>query len=1140
MEIALLGPVRAWSARGAVALGLRQRRFVLAMLALEADRLVPVDRLIALTWPEGAPPAARHNIQTHISGLRSALRAVDDGVQVVRQGSAYRLCVDPAQVDAHRFRALTERARGSRDDETRVTLLRQALDLWHGPALADAASDDVRRDLCGGLEDARLAALEDRLDAELRLGRHAALVTELADLCARHPLRQRLAGQLMLALYRCGDPAEALRAFRVTRQRYAEDLGLDIGDDLRHLELAILRGDPTLRAPTTAADAGSAPDAAHADRDHGSETDPDRPRRGGSAAGPAVEPPPRRPRSAPAQLPAGIADFTGRDAELSRMRALLPPDPAAPEAGAPAGVVVIAVVGTAGVGKTALVTHFAHQITHRFPDGQLHANLRGYAGGAPATAEQVLARFLAALDVPADQIPLDPERQAALYRSLVADRRMLVVLDNAADAAQVRPLLPGGPHCLVLVTSRDRLSGLVASHGARRLALTALTPGDARQLLARTLGDSLTGADPEVAAELARQCAHLPLALRIAAANLADDPHRTVADYLAEFTGLARSERLNRLEVDGDSDTAVRTAFAHSYRALPVPARRMFRLLGLVPGPDITVPAAAALAGVDHDRAARLMKRLAAAHLVEQHAPGRYACHDLLRLYAGERADAEDDPGRREAAVAALLRWYLAGADRAAGTLYPNRLRLPADQPGPGVGPAFAPADTDAASRWLDAERANLVAGVEHAAEHGPKRLALRLSDALRGYFALRRNTTDWFTVSQAGLAAAIAEGDPVGTAAAYQALAHAHSSLGENDRAIDLLTRALELTRRTDWRAGQSSTLNNLAMLHGNSGRLDLAVDCYEQALAISRQDGDQASVGLQLNNIGSLYHRLGRLDRAADTLVESLAMIGACLPDTEQASSLHNLGAVDLDSGRLDRAERHLERSLALHRQVGDRSGQVNDLFRLSTVYRWRGDRGRALDLADTAVALADEIAMPAHQAAARIARADARLSGARPGRAVTDYQSGADLAGQAGSRFWQARALAGLATAHRLLGAGCQAAECAERALSLVRSAGFGLLEPSALLALAALAVEQGEPERAADLSWQALAVAERNGQRLDQGRALRLLGHARDQSGDPVGAAAHWRAALTLFTRAGATGEAEHIRELRAGRRTALTG
>ncbi|WP_256726653.1 BTAD domain-containing putative transcriptional regulator, partial [Streptomyces acidiscabies] len=525
-------------------------------------------------------------------------------------------------------------------------------------------------------------------DLALALGGVEDVVADLRELSTREPLHEELAGRLMLALAACGQQAAALDVFTRISGRLDADLGLQPSAALRAAHLRVLRGDvpeiPKISLALPGLPARALPHAA------------DRP--------------------VPAQLPGPTPGFTGRADQLRQLDALLP----APGDGShqPQGMVLAAITGTGGVGKTALAVHWAHRARDHFPDGELFVDLRGHSAQAPVRPVEALARFLLALGVAAERIPGTPEAAADLYRTLSAERRMLVVLDNAVDPEQVRPLLPGGPGCVALVTSRDRLAGLAARDGARRIGVDMLTPEESRLLLRRTVGESRVDADLQAAADLADACGHLPLALRISAANIDHTPWRTLRDQADE---LREGDRLTALSVIGDRSTAVRTAFSLSYHALDAPVRRMFRLLALLPGPETGLQAAAVAMGTTTEDAARLVERLTAAHLLREHRPGRYRCHDLVALYAAERLRLEETDASRRAASDALYDWLLAAVDRCALLLYPGmRQRLPGVEDA-SRSAAAPPEITDAAAaqRWLDAELPNLAAAVHQAAAEG-------------------------------------------------------------------------------------------------------------------------------------------------------------------------------------------------------------------------------------------------------------------------------------------------------------------------------------------------------------------------------------------------------------------------------------
>ncbi|HVQ91156.1 MAG TPA: AfsR/SARP family transcriptional regulator, partial [Mycobacteriales bacterium] len=663
MRFRVLGPLRVWDGAGWSPVRAAQQRVVLAVLLAEAGRPVTKDRLVDEIWGDRPPPSAVGIVQDYVRQLR---RLVGGGTRgpLVTRGPGYELGLADDELDAAAFDRLAaagrrELAAGRLADGARQ--LADGLALWQGPALADVPASPTVATHAARLDRSRLAAAEERLGAQLDLGRHSEVLGELDRLIGEHPLQERLRAQLMLALYRCGRRSEALTAYRGAREVLVAELGLEPGRELRELQRAILADDPRLTAPTPFADLARPAQPAQ----------PARPAQPDRQPGPAEA---GAGRGTPAQLPAAVAAFTGRDRHLRELDGLL----ATGAAARPPVLVISTIAGAAGVGKTALAVHWARRVAGAFPDGQLHVNLRGHAAGPPVRPLEALAGFLHALGVPPADVPSEVEQAAALYRSVLAGKRVLVVLDNARHPDQVRPLLPSEPGCLVIVTSRDQLGGLVARDGAVRLALDVLTPAEARLLLARLLGADRVAAEPLAAAELAELCGRLPLALRIAAANLGAAPRTTIARYTSQ---LAAGDRLAALEVDGDPQASVRAAFELSYRDLPGAAQRLFRLLGLVPGPDLTPPAAAALAAVPVEQAARLLDRLAAAHLVEHRVPGRYGCHDLLRRYAAERAGSDDPAADRQAALGRLVDFYLHSVAAAAERLYPHLLRPPLDRP---------------------------------------------------------------------------------------------------------------------------------------------------------------------------------------------------------------------------------------------------------------------------------------------------------------------------------------------------------------------------------------------------------------------------------------------------------------------------
>jgi tetratricopeptide (TPR) repeat protein len=649
---------------------------------------------------------------------------------------------------------------------------------------------------------------------------------------------------------------------------------------------------------------------------------------------------------------------------------------------------------------------------------------------------------------------------------------VLVLLDNAHNAEQVRPLLPGSPGCLVVVTSRDQLAGLVAREGARRVALDVLTPAEARALLARILGDQRVRVEPAVAAELARACGHLPLALRIAAANLTGHPRRGIGEYLAE---LGDGGRLAAVEVAGDEQTAVRAAFGLSYAALPAEACRLFRLLGLVPGQDFTPAAAAALAGLKPVRARAVLERLAAAHLVASPGPGRFAFHDLLRLYAAERGRAEDPEPARRPARARLLDWYLHAADAAARRLYPEKLRLPLP-PAPAGTPVARFDAREEALAWLDAERPNLLAAVEDAAEHGPRPFVWLLSDVLRGYFWLRLLTVDWIEVARAGLAAAEADRDPAGQGAAHLSLGDVHRCLSRYDQAIAHYRRADALAREAGWVAGRAAALGNA---YWRAGRLQEAAEQHRLALALDQEAGSLAGQAASLANLGVVNHELGRLHDAAGYLAQAIALDDRIDSRGGRAMDLTNLGDVCRALGRVDEARRHLRQALAEHRELADRDSEADTLRALSALECATGDPAEALELAGAALALARDTGNRRLEADALDALGLVHQRLGRLRVAAETYQQAHTVARLTAERYPEVAALVGLASATRQLGQ-VEVARChAEQALALAQQAGYRLLEGDARTVLGAVELDRGRAGAAVEQARRVLAVHRETG-------------------------------------------------------------
>jgi len=1060
MRFTVLGPVGVATDDRWQAVPRAQTRALFALLMLNAGRPMSLGVVVESLWGGSAPPTARAQVHGSIHAIRKLLAELGTPDAVESGAFGYQLAIEPLAVDAILLDQQVHRARQAADSGDAleaVRLLRDGLSLWRGEPLSDAAGAFVEATRAR-LVERRLSAVDTLAELELRLGRHADLVAELEPVVSAYPLRESLRGHLMLALYRSGRQVEALQSYRAYRQLLADEEGLDPGQQLAELGLAILRRDGWLAAPTP-----------------GSST---------AAAVPAPSPSsPVTPASVvPALLPADVSAFTGRADELARLDAL------APDGGADTAVAISVIAGSAGVGKTALAVHWGHRMRDRYVDGQLYIDLRGYSHNPALLPIEALTRLLFALGVPADQVPVDVEAAAALYRSLLANRKVFVLLDNAQHADQVRPLLPAGPGCLVVVTSRDRLTGLVAREGARRITLDVLSPKEAHALLIEVLGAERVAAEPGAAEELCGLCAHLPLALRIAAASLAGQYRRTLVSYTQE---LRQGDRLDALEVAGDAQAAVRGTFDLSYRTLPVPAQRLFRLIGLVPGPDITRDVAAALVDGTPEQAEQLLDVLSGAHLLNQYVGGRYLCHDLLRIYAAERT-ADEPAADRSAAVHRLHDSYLHSVDAAARILYPHVVRLPVpERDGP---PPVTFADRPAALSWLDSERPNLVAAVRQAA-HGPERpAAWQLADAMRGYFWICRQFSDWFTTASAGLSAATAQDDDAGQAAAHLSLGIAHRCLSRYAEAAEHLDTALQISRRIGWTEIEATTLGSLGVSYAELGQLHQAVEHLTAALWLNRATGRRGSEAVSLGNLGNIRLEMGALAEAVESLTAALALYREIGSPGGEAITLSTRGNAFTYLGRFAEAGEDLARSVELHEQIGDRYGQPIALSVLADLYCVTGRFGPAAECATTALTVARETREHRTEAGALIVLGAAERGQGNARQAVAHYAEALRLAETTGNLFGRTAAEIGLAAAHHDASRPGAARDCANRARTTAQTAGYAVLEGQALTVLADIHLTQGDLVAAAGYARTALVLHRQTGYRPGEAQVSAILDRA----------------------------------------------
>ncbi|GAA3433604.1 BTAD domain-containing putative transcriptional regulator [Kutzneria kofuensis] len=880
MRYGVLGPLEVTIDTEPAALPAAKQRIVLAALLLSANRPVSVEELAERLWGEEPPASAKATLQGYVLRLRRTLTAA--GVDPVRtRPPGYLIEVEPGQLDLDVFKALVAEAE-SAPASVAAERLREALDLWRGPALSDVPSPSLHAVAGRWLAELRINALERRIDADLRLGRHADLLGELAGLVADSPLHEPFRAQLMLALHRSGRSADALETYRDGRAAIVAELGIEPGERLRELERGVLAGDPALDWRPEAPDTAEVP--------------------GSTVLRPQALPP-------DVQLVgrASLAD------ELTRRLAS-----SSPHSGIP---VVQVIAGMSGVGKSALAVHVGHQLRPHFPDGRLHATLSDATG--PIHPAEVLGRLLRLLGVLGTHLPDSVEGRSTLLRDRLAGRRVLLVLDDAVDEAQVRPLIPGDECSAVLVTSRNRLTGLA---GARTVDLTVLDASDSLRLLETVLGTARIAAEPDAAADLVRQCGGLPLALRVAAARLAARTSRPLSWLVAQ---LADEQR--RLDGLAAGDMQVRASLATGYRALDEEQRRALRLLGSLDNTEYSPRLAAAVLDRPWHRAERLVEDLVDAQLLElTGVADRYRMHGLVRIYAREQIEAAE----RDAALTRALTAWLIAAEEAEAVM-PNAGWLP-HLPGRG---AVATGDPMA---WFELERQELAIAIEQAAAAGHAEHAWRLAAACEGFLELRGYWDDWRRCHERALVAAVTGNDRWGEARMRYGLGRLCFAQDRYVLAERLFSRALELW--TGDRLSQAHALMALGDVHHHNGRLDLARRCFEEAaLGYAAEHDERGAVNAGFC-LGLIHRDLGDPDAAKAAMAAALSAFRGLGDSYGQAQVLLFLGASHCKWGDQDAAERCVSEATALYRGFGDRLGELRCLRQLGHVLVSRGETARA----------------------------------------------------------------------------------------------------------------------------------------------------------------------------------------------------
>jgi DNA-binding SARP family transcriptional activator/Tfp pilus assembly protein PilF len=917
----MLGPLEVRTGQEWIGVSAPKWRTVLAVLLLNHGEVVSTDRLIAEVWGERPPSKATNLVSIHVHRLR---RLIDDaqGRILVTRAPGYQIRLAPGDLDAERFSSLAVAGRSALsggDGQRAADLLTEALGLWRGQALADVPPSALVSAEADRLEESRIEALELRIQADLACGRQAQVVAEVRRLLADNPIREGLWALLIRALYSSGRQAEALEVYARARQVIADELGVDPSAELQRLYQQILAAEAGQQPPDARTQPGA--DSPFADSPFA-----DSPAE--SPGGTFQSPGPAEPLPLVAQLPADIPDFTGRAEHVQNLRDLLS-GPQRPDS--PGAVVVAAVIGTGGLGKTTLAVHAAHLLRVQFPGGQLYANLLG-ATQHPASPGDVLARFLRDLGMDPSRIPADEEERGAQYRSRLAERRVLIVLDDARDAAQVRPLLPGSASCAVLVTTRSRMPDLA---GSRFVDLDVLQLDEARIMFANIVGAGRAEAEPDATNEVLAACAGLPLAIRIAGARLAARGGWTVRSMAARLSNERR--RLDELKT---GDLAVRACFEVSFSSLPgrnhpngIDPAHAFRLLGVWQGLSIGLPAAAALLGQPEEAVADALEVLVDAQLLQSPAPDRYRLHDLLRAYAGDRAIAEETQDARDDAVRRVLVWYLHTVDAVAQMVSPYRYQVPLAPLEP-VSRTLEFETVEQALNWCEAERANLVTATRQAAATGLRDLAWQLPVASQGFFNRRTYWADWVETHRIALASVRQLGDRLGEALVLNNLGMVFARR-RMDEATGYFEQALAIRREIKDLPGEAQTASNIADTYLRLHRFDEALDLLKRALEIHRQVSHAYGEGVALNNLGEAYLALGRIDEAVGYLEQAHQMFGDIDEVRGEGYALNNLGQAYLALGRVDDAIRSLERALELRRALGDRLDEAQTLRDLGTAH-------------------------------------------------------------------------------------------------------------------------------------------------------------------------------------------------------------
>jgi tetratricopeptide (TPR) repeat protein len=972
----------------------------------------------------------------------------------------YQIAIDQDELDLYRFRDLVARAARQQNPADESRLLGEALGQWRGYALADVLSDLIQRHDVPVLEEERLGALERRFDVELTLGHHTNLQRDLQVAIGEYPMRERFYGQLMLALYRSGRQADAFAVYENVKELLAGELGLDPSEELRTIRQNILTNDPTIAAPPSRDPVATV-----------------------------------RPSSTPRELPPVVGDFVGREDVRARISDVLAND---------TGVAVAMIVGPPGVGKTALAVQVAHDSQARFPDGQLYADMRGYSSAPALIAAEVLARFLVSLGMPSARIPSDPDELAALYRSRLADRKVLILLDNVVNPNQVRPVLPGTSGCAVIVTSRNELRGLTALQGVRPITLGVLPVEQSRALLGNILGHEIAAEDTERVTELAELCGRLPLALRIAAANLLAQHDLVLSDYIAEL----RANRLSALEIDGDDQAAVRAAFDLSYRTLDERAARVFRLLGLIPGQDFTADAVAALAALSVTDAGHVLDQLVAGNLAMRGSSRRYQLHDLLRAYAAELSSPDEES---TAARSRLFGFYLKTVDAAAEQLFPIWLLMPRPHVDPVVRPLTFD-DAAAATSWMDRDCLNALDVMVAAVRHGLPEFAWSMSETMRAYLVTSgRYHAEGVSAYTVALRAAVAAGDHPAEAAVLYVLGSLHLQYAEPRPAARYYAEAARVNQEMGELAGQTRALTGLGGAHMDAGELDLAARHITSALELGPLTDYPMQALSGWVNLAEVELRRGNLGQAERAVTAALSLCEYDDSRMLEAAAHRISGQVLVRRGRCVEAIGEFEQALACYLRMPMPSDEVAAQAGLSAAYLEIGDLTAALDHARLAIRRAADDEKFDSDTDALLPLAAVQRAMGRFDEADVNYRKALELCRRMHYPVGEVDLLLGYAENNRARGNLDAAAELADQAAAFAQRCGYRTVDARARTVAAWIELDRGDPSKAMAIAQDAVLVSGRLGARLDEARALYVRGLAQQAAGSPDLARESWQAA-----------------------------